>query len=177
MAEFGTDTQQNSPAIKPLAIGYRSGSGESLVYGSFMAAALGVLLAFITDEPWFLVLAAVGLGGAYYYRPYVESKRPQLGANADGLYLERLGFIAWADIADIQLFETSVRSIQLQTLKISLNRPLKETISKPEKPNVFRYLMARCWRRTGPRSVDIAIHSLEANPDNLLARLRSFLPR
>lgn len=171
------DPGDDHRAGKPLAIGYRSGSGDSLVYGSFMVAALGVLLAFTTEQPWFLILAAGGLWGAYYYHPYIETKRPQLGASQDGLYLERLGFIAWADIADIELFETSVRSIRLHTLKVSLHRPLQESIAKPEKLNPFRVLMTRCWRRTGPATIDIAIHTLEANPNNLLHRLRSFMAR
>ncbi len=161
----------------PLAIGYRSGSGDTLVYGSFMVAALGVLLAFTTEQPWFLILAACGFWGAYYYHPYIETKRPQLGANQNGLYLERLGFLSWGDIADMELFETSVRSIRLQTLKVSLHRPLSDSVAKPEKFNPFRVLMIRCWRQTGATSLEIAVHTLEANPNNLLHRLRSFMVR
>lgn len=168
--------QQDPSGPRPFAVGYRKSAGESLVYGGLFLAAVGAAAFALGANPGFLLLAAAGAGSSVHFMPLIERKRPQLGASVDGLYVRGIGFIAWQEIAGFDLFTTSVRSIEMHTLIIELVRPLEEAAVREESRSPWRALMARCYRRRGPKRLEVPLHTLNGPPGEILARLRDFRP-
>ncbi len=167
---------QETEGPKPFAVGYRKGTGEGLVYGGLFAAALGGVAIATGSGPAFLVLVAAGLAATFHYYPLVEARRPQLGANGDGLFIEGIGFIDWAEIADLELYRTSVRSIALTNLIVTLTRPLEDAVVRREKQPVWRALMTRSYTRKAPTRLEVPLHTLQGPADEIFARLRAYRP-
>ncbi|MEI2386544.1 hypothetical protein [Breoghania sp. JC706] len=159
---------------RPFSTGYRPGSGEGPVYGGLAGAVLAGFLAAYWGDPRLYVLTALGLILSFYFFPLVELRRPQLGANDDGLFISGIGFIAWAEISHLELFNTAVRQIQLSTLIVTLHRPLEDAVAKPEKTAWYRALMARPYRRKGDTRIDIPLHPLKGTPEEILGRLQAY---
>ncbi len=165
-------------APRSFAVGYLKGSGDALVYGALVAAALCFAAALLYRNPSPLLGAPVALYCAYRYYPMVESRRPQLGADSNGLFIDGLGFLNWADIANVELFETSVRSIMLATLRIRLKGPLDDAVARPQRVEAWRSGMTRVWSRrrdaAGDR-LEVTLHPLSNNPAELAGRITAFL--
>ncbi len=161
---------------RPFAVGYRKGAGEGLVYGGIVAALLAGFVAAYNEEPGLYVISVLALMMSFYYFPLIEKGQPQLGANADGLFVRGIGFIDWAEIAQLEVFKSAVRSIRLSTLIVHLRRPLDDVVAKPEKAPWWRSLMARPYRRKGEDRLEIALHPLQGVPDEVLERLKAFRP-
>ncbi|MBA5776328.1 hypothetical protein H2509_04220 [Stappia sp. F7233] len=164
---------------RPFAIGYRKGAGEALVYGALVAGLLCVVAAVLHGSG--LILLGVLPAGfcAYRFYPMVETRTPQLGANAEGLFVEGIGFIYWQSIAQVDLFQTSVRNIRLAALRVTLNGSLEDSLAKRlERPSV-RMLMTRSWkvrRWPGGDGLEVELHPLDGDPHEILERVRDFLP-
>lgn len=161
---------------KPFAVGYRKGSGEGLVYGGLVAAAIGAVAFATGSAAGFLGLSLIGLMTTFYFYPLVETGRPQLGANDDGLFIEGIGFIDWAEIADLELFRTSVRTIVMANLIVTLTRPLEDAVVKPERLATWRRVTSRCYKRQSPVLIEIPLHPLRGDADEVFARLRAYRP-
>lgn len=161
---------------RPFAVGYRKGTGDGLVYGGLFAAALGALAFGMGSGTGFLLLTLAGLAGTYHFYPLVEARRPQLGANEDGLFVAGIGFIDWAEVADLELFRTSVRSIVMNNLIVTLARPLEDAVVKHEKLAPWRALMARCYKRKSPLRLEISLHPMRGDADEIYTRLRAYRP-
>jgi hypothetical protein len=161
---------------KPFAVGYRKGSGEGLVYGGLFIAAIGAMAFLAGSGAGFLVVTAAGLVATFHFYPLVEAGRPQLGANDDGLFIEGIGFIDWAEIAELELFRTSVRSIMMTNLIVTLARPLGDAVIKREKQEWWRVLTTRCYKPTAPQQLLIPLHPLQGEPDEIFKRLRAYRP-
>lgn len=165
--------------LRPFAVGYSKGAGEALVYGAVVFAAICAAAAMLQGDAralWGIVPAIVC---AYRYYPMVEARRPQLGANGDGLFVAGIGFIDWAAIRQVDLFETSVRNIRLSSLRISLNRTLEEAIARPQDRPVWRAFMTRSWsvkRWPGGDGLEVELHPLAANPHDILSRIAAYKP-
>ncbi|PTW62181.1 hypothetical protein C8N35_101218 [Breoghania corrubedonensis] len=159
---------------RPFATGYRSGSGEGPVYGGLAGAVLTGFLAAYWGDPRLYVLTILALILSFYFFPLVELRRPQLGANDDGLFIAGIGFIAWAEIAHLELFNTAVRQILLSTLIVTLHRPLEEAVAKPEKAVWYRNLMTRAYRRKSKTRIEVPLHPMKGRPEDILGRLRAY---
>lgn len=161
---------------RPFAVPYRKGSGEGLVYGGLIAGAIALAVFMTAGEPLYVAVAFVGLAATYYFYPLIETGRPQLGANDDGLYVAGIGFVDWAEIAQLELFRTSVRMIVMNTLIVTLARPLDEAVVKREKRSPWRLAMTRCYTRKSPTRIEIPLHPLRGDADEILARLKAYRP-
>ncbi|MXN66025.1 hypothetical protein GR183_14015 [Stappia sp. GBMRC 2046] len=165
---------------RPFAVGYRRGAGEPLVYGAVVVAGIFVAAAMIQHEPLILLGILPALWCAYRYYPMIEAKMPRLGANADGLFVDGIGFLDWSSIGSVDLFETSVRNMHLSSLRIVLNRPFEDAISRPQTRAPWRQLMTRSWSLHPGDTVDgleVELHSLAANPHEVHDRIMDYLPR
>ena len=161
---------------RPFATGYRSGTGEGPVYGGLVAAVLTGFLAAYWGEPRLYVLTVLALILSFYFFPLVEIRRPQLGANDDGLFIAGIGFIAWAEIAHLELFNSAVRQIRLSTLIVTLHRPLEEAVAKPESTAWYRALMTRAYTRKGDKCLKVPLHPMKGTPEEIFGRLQAYLP-
>lgn len=94
-----------------------------------------------------LVLGVALLAGcaAYYYFPFTE-KRPRLGANQYGLFIDGLGLIAWRSIAEVSLVTYSIRTIDIEELQIKLRQPLGSALLVDwRRLAIWRLLMRLPW--------------------------------
>jgi hypothetical protein len=161
------------PAPRAFATGYKAHSADMMVYGGGAMTVLGVLAAVLNGAPGFLVLSLIGTLSAFHYAPLLETQVPQLGANADGLYLARIGVMRWEAIAGLTVERRSIRSVRLATLVVELDRPLAEAVVLPEPVPLLRRLTARLARVRG-RTIRVDLHGLGMSPDVIEARLLAF---
>lgn len=175
---FASLEEPEKPA--PFALGFDKSSGDALVYGAIL---LGVILAAVgLFSGQYLIMAGAlfPLAIAFWHYPMIDRGVPQIGANNDGLFVERLGFVDWGAISGIELVRTSVRTIRLARLKVSLTRPLEDAIVKPERFPIWKRFMMRNWssrrREDGTDVLTIELHPLTNDPDTVLARLIAFRP-
>lgn len=175
-------TESSGPApAKPFAIGYKRANGEGIVYGAMLFAFGFLVLGLFGGAKVLTSLSLIPIFVAYWYYPMVDRGQPQLGANKDGLFLERLGFLSWDAISSLDLKATAVRTIDIKVLKITLNRPLEEAIAKPQVFPVWKAVMTRNWKvrkasGDGSPIVEVNLHTLNGEPDEILTRLRQFRP-
>lgn len=172
-------------SAKPFAVGYKRANGEGLVYGA-MLFAVGFLVLGLFGKAQILVsLSLIPIFIAYWFYPMIDRGQPQLGANKDGLFLERLGFLKWDAISAFELKKTSVRTIEVTKLSMKLNRPLEEAIAKPQVFPFWKAFMSRCWKvvkpakdaqADAPVEILVDLHPLEADPEEIFTRLRRFRP-
>lgn len=161
------------PMPKAFAVGYDLRSGEALVYGGAVLIIIGSLVTIVRGEPFALVLSLVGLGAVFYFRPLVETRRPQLGANMQGLYVERIGVIGWGAIAELDVFETNLRTMHFTKLIVRLASPLEQAVVEPEPVPWWRHWMSRNWVLKGDR-LEIKLDTLKAEPGAVVRRLKAF---
>ncbi|MFD1695179.1 hypothetical protein [Roseibium aestuarii] len=168
------------PAAEPFAIGYRRSNGEGLVYGGLMFAAGLLVLGLFGKARILTSLSLIPIFVAYWHYPMVDRGQPQLGANKDGLFLERLGFLRWDAIAGFHLRQTSVRMIEIAVLDITLTGTLEDAIAKAQVFPFWRAVMTRCWKvkknQDGQTVLRVNLHPLNGEAEEIVSRLRAFRP-
>ncbi|WP_395174323.1 hypothetical protein [Roseibium alexandrii] len=166
------------PAPAPFTIGYDRRNSEAIVYGCMLLAGLFAVVSVVSGM-YLLLFAALGPAViAYWHFPMLEKKRPQLGANEDGLFVDRIGFIDWGAIRMIDLTRTSVRSIELIKLNVLLTRPLEDAVTQGQYTPLWKRFTMRNWKRSkrehGRELISVNLHTLVGDPDEVLTRIRTF---
>jgi hypothetical protein len=173
---FGDLEKPKGPS--PFAIGFNRSNGEPLVYGGLFVGAFLVIASIVTNMPELALIALAPLAVAFWHYPMLDRRVPQIGANADGFFVERIGFIDWASVRNFELRRTAVRNIQLARLEVTLTRPLADAIAGPQIFPVWKKVMMRNWsvRREadGTDTLVIQLHTLSADPEQVLDQLRAF---
>ncbi len=159
-------------APQAFAVGYKAHGGDLMVYGGGALTLIGVLATLINGQPGFLIASIIGSLSALYFQPTMDLKAPQLGANAAGLYVARVGFIPWAEVAEIHVERKALRTMRLATLVIATTRPFAEAVSEPERIPPLRHLTSRNARMSGGK-LRVPLHTLAMNPDVIEARLKA----
>jgi len=177
-SEAVSKDESQKPAPVPFTVGFNRGQSEGLVYGSLLLGIMFAVIGVVADLPLLAVAGLAPLGIAYWHYPMIERSRPQLGANEDGLYVERIGFIDWAAIRMTDVKRTSVRNMELVRLDVLLTRPLENAVTKAQTFPVWKKFMMRNWKRTprehGRELIAINLHTLAADPEEILSRIRAF---
>ncbi len=165
---------------RPFAVGYPKSSGEAIVYGGLLFGAGFVILGLFGGIKPMALLSIIPLLVAFWHYPLIDTGQPQLGANDDGLFVERIGFIDWAAVRNMQIARTSVRSIELITLEIDLTRPLSEAVEKKQLFPLWKSVMTRNWKAfrqpDGTDHLSVRLNTLTGDPDEILDRLRAYRP-
>ena len=160
---------------KPLAVNYLPGSGDMMVYGGVVVAALGVLTWLVRGDPVFLLMVPTGLIVSAYFYPLIEKGVPRFGADPRGLYFERLGIIPWEAIRDVRHQQRALRTLRLHTLHVELTGPAHEVVREQEAVGPFKALMSKSWKSKGNR-ISVELHPLSKDPITLVDRMLSFRP-
>jgi hypothetical protein len=173
-----TSGESTRPAPVPFTVGFNRSQSEGLVYGSLLLGLLFAAIGIAGGMPLLTVAALAPLAIAYWHYPMIERGKPQLGANEEGLYVERIGFIDWAAIRMTDVKRTSVRNIELVRLDVLLTRPLDDALTRSQSFPIWKKFMMRNWKRTprehGRELIAINLHTLAADPDEILERIRAF---
>lgn len=144
--------------------------GFILSYGKDEAARFHVLaaIAAITFAAWInwryqlLSITAILAGcSAYYFFPFTE-RRPRLGANQYGLFIDGFGLIAWRSIGEINLVVYSVRTLEIEELQIKLKQPLSSALLADwRRLPIWRLLMRLPWKMSYDNIVRIDLQPFE----------------
>lgn len=161
------------PVPRSFAVGYNPSGGEIYVYGGASLVVIGCLITAVQGNPAALLLSLIGLGSTFYYRPLMEPRRAQLGASMQGLYVERIGIIGWRAIADIDMFETYIRTMRFTKLIVTLSLPLDKAVVQPDVIPSWRRYTSKNWSLKGNR-LEIKLDTLRADPEVVLRRVKAF---
>ena len=101
--------------------------------------------AIVTGGTLWLVLGVAAAGVTYYNVPLLE-RRPIVGANQYGIFIQGLGLIRWRAIERIDLVEIAVRASTIHELQIALKTRLSSALVADWRQQPFyRSLMRLPW--------------------------------
>lgn len=120
--------------------------GEAARFHALAAITAMTLAAWITWRWQILSATAIAAGcAAYYFFPFTE-RRPRLGANQYGLFIDGFGLIAWRAIGEVRLATYSVRTMEMEELHIKLKQPLRTALLADwRRLPIWRLLMRLPW--------------------------------
>ena len=157
---------------RAFATGYRAHMGDMMVYGGGVLTIIGVLATFINAAPVFLLISLAGTISAAYFRPTIDTQRPQLGADVNGIYVARFGILPWERVADMRIEYHALRTMQLSTLVIVPSGPLSEAIVQPDQvPLAERFASRNARLKAG--EIRVPLHPLAMKPEDIEARLKA----
>lgn len=150
--------------------------GYILYYGRDEAARFHVLAAItaMTFAAWLtwgyqlLSITAILAGcSAYYFFPFTE-KRPRLGANQYGLFIDGFGLIAWRAIGEVNFVTYSVRTLEMEELQIKLKQPLNAALLADwRRLPIWRLLMRLPWSMTHDNVIRINLQPFAVPADEV----------
>src|SRR5262245_66608924 len=113
---------------------------------AFLAAVL-VAGAFVSG---YTIPFAAGIAAAsvvYYNFPLLDTKKPRLGANQYGIFIEGFGLIRWRAVKSIVLVPIAVRAMTINELQIALDQPLGSAlVADWRKMPLYRRFMRVPWK-------------------------------
>ena len=155
---------------RAFATGYKPHSADMMVYGGGVMTLVGVLATVVRVEPAYLAISLVGSLMALYFWPVLDVRRPQLGADVNGIYVARFGIIPWSRVADMRVEYHALRTMQLGTLIVTPEGPLKDAIGKPDAvPFAERFAARNARWKNG--AIRVPLHSLAMPMSDIEARL------
>lgn len=162
-----------SPSRRGFATGYAPNSGDMMVYGGGVATLIGVLATFVNGEPAFLILSLAGSFASFFYWPTIDTKRPQLGASEEGIYVAGIGIIGWGAVENWQVERHALRTMRLARLVITLDRPVSEALVRKEPFSLLRALSTKNAKVRGGQTIRVDLHTLGMAADDIERRLAS----
>ncbi len=161
------------------SVSYGQEDSEFPVY-AMAALAAGCLAAgwFTALTIWF-ALGIIAAGFAYYNLPLLETKRPVIGANQYGVFVQSFGLIRWRAIDRIELVAIAERMATVHELQIALNAPVTSAlVADWRKQPFYRSLMRLPWTMTYDNKVRVRLAQFGTPPEEihrtLLRMLRYF---
>ena len=160
-----------------MGVDQRETGGYSVTYGreeiqfpvyviAILAAAL-LAAALVTGGTVWLVLGVGAAAVAYYNVPLIE-RRPTMGANQYGIFIQGFGLIRWRAIDRIELVEVAVRASTINELQIGLNMRLSSAlVADWRKQPFYRSLMRLPWTMARTNVVGVNLEPFDQEPDEI----------
>ena len=156
----------------------RDAGGYSVTYNRdeiqfpvYVIAALAAILfaaAWVTGQTLWLVLGAAAAGVTYYNYPLLESKRPTLGANQYGIFIQGFGLVRWRAIDRIDLVAIAERANTVYELQIGLNMLLGSAlVADWRKLPFYRSLMRLPWSMGQSNVVRVNLEPFSEPPEEI----------
>jgi hypothetical protein len=155
----------------------RDQGGYSVTYGgeeiqapvyvvAFLAAAL-LAAALVTGQTLWLALGVAAAGITYYNVPLLE-RRPAMGANQYGIFIQGFGLIRWRAIERIDLVEVAVRASTIHELQIALKERLSSAlVADWRQQKFFRSLMRLPWSMARTNVVGVNLEPFNKEPEEV----------
>lgn len=155
----------------------RDAGGYSVTYGreeiqtpvyviAFIAAAT-LAAAIVTGATLWLVLGVAAAGITYYNVPLLE-RRPTMGANQYGVFIQGFGLIRWRAIERIDVVEIAVRASTIHELQIALNMRLSSALVADWRQQPFyRSLMRLPWTMARSNVVGVNLEPFNQEPEEI----------
>ena len=133
---------------------------------AFLAAAM-LAAAFVTGNTVWLVLGVAAAGVTYYNVPLLERK-PVVGANQYGIFVQGLGLIRWSAIDSIDLTELAVRASTIHELQIGLKTRLSSALVVDWRKQPFwRSLRRLPWTMTRSNVIGVNLEPYNQEPEEI----------
>jgi hypothetical protein len=133
----------------------------ALLSAAFLAAAI------VTGSTLWLVLGVASAGIAYYNVPLIE-RRPIVGANQYGIFIQGLGLIRWSAIDSIELVELAVRASTIHELQIGLKTRLSSAlVADWRKQSFWRSLMRLPWSMARSNVIGVNLEPFNQEPGEI----------
>ncbi|MEO1105269.1 MAG: hypothetical protein AAFW98_16310 [Pseudomonadota bacterium] len=154
------------------AVGYRPHTGDMMVYGGGVLTLIGVLATVVQGSPIFLLASIAGSVSAFYFAPTLDLRSPQLGADAGGLFIARVGVIPWDAVREIRVEKRALRTMHLATLYLRTDGPVYEVVVHADPVTPLQRVSARNARVSGD-TVRVSLHTLALSAEAIEIRLRA----
>jgi hypothetical protein len=156
----------------------RDAGGYSVTYNRdeiqfpvYVIAALSLSLlaaAWWTGQTLWLVLFAAAAGVTYYNYPLLETRRPTLGANQYGIFIQGFGLIRWRAIDRIEVVQIAERANMRHELEIGLNMLLSSAlVADWRKLPFYRSLMRLPWSMGHSNVVHVSLDPFSEPPEEI----------
>lgn len=146
-------------------------SRDEVQFPVYVTGALSLILlaaAIATGQTLWLVLFAAAAGITYYNYPLLETRRPTLGANQYGIFIQGFGLIRWRAIDRIEIVEIAERANTVHELQIGLNMLLSSAlVADWRKQPFWRSLMRLPWTMGQSNVVNISLDPFSETPDEI----------
>ncbi|MDZ4790382.1 MAG: hypothetical protein SGJ17_04120 [Hyphomicrobiales bacterium] len=159
------------------SLAYSAESGD--LRFNIMAFFAVIAIAFYLYTGYDALLAfAVATGcAAYYFYPLIE-KKPRIGANQYGVFIDGFGLIAWRAIGDVGLSTYATRLLETTELQLRLVQPLDNALLVDwRKMPIWRVLMKLPWSMTYDNVVRISLEPFAPPPEEVhrtFVRMKKF---
>lgn len=165
LAKSDSNAQQHMQ--EGFALPYSSDAGGFRCYTMAVTALVLIGLYFSGGHPLLLVLGVGAACVAYYFYPLVERK-PRIGANQYGIFIDGLGVIPWRAVNDILLRTYAVRTLENKELHIQLNRDIDQALMADwRRLPIYRLLMKLPWSMTHDNIIRIKLEPFRPEPDDI----------
>ena len=147
---------------------------EAARFNALAAITAATLAAWLTWGYQLLSITAILAGcSAYYFYPFTESRRPRLGANQYGLFVDGFGLIAWRAIDEISLVTYSIRTLDMEELHIKLKQPVHSALLVDwRRLPIWRLLQRLPWTMGYDNIVRINLQPFAAPPDEIVRTMQ-----
>jgi hypothetical protein len=140
---------------------------QAPVYVVAVLSAAMLAAAFVTGSTLWMVLGVATAGVAYYNVPLLE-RRPIVGANQYGIFIQGLGLIRWSAIDHIDLVEIAVRASTIHELQIGLKTRLSSAlVADWRKQPFWRSLMRLPWSMARSNVIGVNLEPFNQEPDEI----------
>lgn len=138
-------------------------------------AVIALIFFIYTGYEWLLVVAVATGGSAYYFYPLTERK-PRIGANQYGVFIDGFGLIAWRAIKDITLSTYVSRLEEYNELHIKLSQPLDRALLVDwRRMPIWRLLMKLPWSMTYDNVIRIRLEPFAPPPEDIARQFQRML--
>jgi hypothetical protein len=157
----------------------RDVGGYSVAYGReetrfpvYVVATLGLaclIAAAVTGRTIWAALGIAAAGFTYYNFPLLEGgRRPTMGANQYGVFVQAFGLMRWRAIDKIDLIAIAERDTTIHELQIGLSVPISSAlVADWRKQPLWRALMRLPWSMTHTNVVRIRLDPFDRPPDEI----------
>ena len=140
---------------------------EAPVYVIAILAAVLLAAGIVTGSMLWLALGLAAVGVTYYNIPLLE-RRPAMGANQYGIFIQGLGLIRWRAIDSIDLVEVAVRASTIHELQLGLKERLSSAlVADWRKQPFYRSLMRLPWSMARTNVVGVNLEPFNREPDEV----------
>jgi len=140
---------------------------QAPVYVVALLSAAMLAAAFVTGNTVWLVLGVAAAGVTYYNVPLLE-RRPIVGGNQYGIFIQGLGLIRWSAIDRIDLVEIAVRASTIHELQIGLKTRLSTAlVADWRKQSFWRSLMRLPWTMARSNVIGVNLEPFTEEPEEV----------
>ncbi len=161
---------------EPLRIFFERSVGRPIVYGAGALALLLILYGFFRQDAVLMLSSLMPMAFSAFHLPALRNDQPQIEVHDEGLYLDGLGLIPWAEITDIELEDPETTTAGHEIV-IATRESLEMCIVPQRDLTLMRTFQIMVWRLEELSVLRIRLRNLNVDADYLFGDIRARLRR